>query len=58
MVKSQYINITGYKVIIVNTEAGGVVYQVTVIKNYPLINVEDMGITGSPLRARIIVLRY
>ena len=58
MVKSQYINITGYKVIIVNTEAGGVIYQGTVIKNYPLINAENMGITDSPLRARMIILRY
>ena len=62
MVKSQYINVTGlrpgYRVIIVNTETGEVVYQGTVAKNYILINAEDIGIANFPMKARIIILRY
>ena len=62
VVKSQYINITGlrpgYKVIIVNTETGEVIYQETASKNYLAINAEDIGITNFPMKARIIVLKY
>ena len=62
VVKSQYINITGlrpgYKVIIVNTETGEVIYQETASKNYLTINAEDIGIVNFPLKARVIILRY